>query len=356
MNVFEKIILKPGGAEPLLIVEMSGNHGYSLEHAKKFVQQVHHLGGKCVKFQVYTPDTITLNSDSEDFKISRDNEWHSHQTLYQLYQKAYTPWDWITELVVLCEDLGLSWLASPFDETAIEFLESLNCTCYKIASPEITDTGLIAKAASTGKPVILSTGVATIDDLDLAVDTIRRYHEKFAILKCTTAYPAPINELNLRAIGTLQQRFRCATGLSDHTLDNTALICSIALGAKIVEKHFKLDGDVTSIDNHFSIELSQLPEILKLIKATSDSLGVSDLVISPSAKLSLAGKRSLYPCKKIAKGETFSEENIKSVRPSYGLHPSLLPSIIGCIAARDIEMGERLALNDVEGLNEDQSS
>jgi len=344
-NSLFRQLVKSSNKKISVIVEMSGNHQGSLNGAKKFINTSIKSGADIIKFQVYTPDTITLNIKKKDFLVKSEGKWKKHKDLYSLYKKAHTPWKWIEPLTKILNKREIAWFASPFDSSAVNFLEKLKCPAYKVASPEITDINLIEKITSTNKPILLSTGVATIKDIDLAIKIIKKKHNKYAILKCVTAYPAPINELNLKGISLLKKRYKCAVGFSDHTIGDLASKVAVSLGATIIEKHFKVDGDKKSIDEHFSMNLSKLQKFKKELNDTQTCLGEEKLDISNSAKKNMNGRRSLYVCKNIKKGEKFTTENIKSVRPSFGLHPKFFKKIIGKKSKRDLKYGTRLKMS-----------
>lgn len=342
--VFKELI-DPSNSEVSVIAEMSGNHQSSLKSAMQFVEKAIRYEADIIKFQVYKPETITLKSTFKDFRVESESSWNEYKFLYDLYEKAYTPWDWIETLASYLDSVQFPWFASPFDLTAIEFLEKIGCPAYKVASPEITDVGLIETLSTTGKPIILSTGVANKTDLDLAVNTIRKKHCKFAILKCTSAYPAPNCDLNLNAIPKLIENYNCAIGFSDHTIGFDAAKTAVALGATIIEKHFKLDDDKTSIDAHFSANISELPKFKREIKNIRMSLGKNNLAIEKSVKSGLNGRRSLYVVKNIKKGERFTVDNVKSIRPVHGLHPKYLKRVLNKTATQNINAGSRLEKN-----------
>lgn len=334
-----------------VIAEMSGNHKNSYKGAENFIINAIKSGADIIKFQVYTPDTITIKSSKKDFLVKSKGVWSKHKTLYDLYKKAHTPWKWIEKLVKTLDKKNFPWFASPFDTSAVNFLEKLKCPAYKIASPEITDIGLIEKIASTKKPIILSTGLATLKDIDLAVKTIKKKHSKFAILKCVTSYPTLLKDLNLKGIKLLRKRYRCAVGFSDHTIGDLASKVAVTLGATIIEKHFKLDGDTSSIDSHFSMELSKLYNFKKELNEVNDCLGQENLKIVQSAKKNISGKRSIYVIKNMKKGERFTLKNVKSVRPAFGIHPRYLKKIIGKKAKKNIKIGERLSKLSILNFN-----
>ena len=346
-SIFKKLISKDY-QKPILIAEMSGNHQNSLKGAKLFLNSLLKYKPDIIKFQVYRPDTITLNSKRKDFLVGAKSEWSQYNTLFDLYKKAYTPWKWIEELVLICNRNKLPWFASPFDKEAVDFLEKLNCPAYKLASPEITDIQLVECILETNKPIRISTGLATIEDIDLVIKIIKKKHHNFAILKCTSAYPSPFEDLNLNAIKLLKKKYGCKVGFSDHTLGETASITALALGATIFEKHFKVDDDKSSIDNHFSMNISNLTNYKVNLMNAYKSMGKPSLDIPKSANNNLSGRRSLYVSKPIKKGEKFSEKNIKSVRPSYGLHPKFFQTIIGKKSKRNLKIGARLKFIDID--------
>lgn len=342
--VFGQEVARP----PLLCVEMSGNHQGSLDSAIRFVRKAKEAGADLLKLQVFRPDTITVNSDKSDFRLAGDNDWSDYKTLYALYEKAHTPWEWIPEIFAESRSLALEVFASPFDSSAVEFLEKLDCPCYKIASPEITDVGLIAACARTGKPVILSTGLAGRSDLDEAVSLLRQHGTQFIILKCVSAYPTPIASMNLSSIPWLREIYKCPIGLSDHTLGPEACSAATALGAVLIEKHFRLNEDSCSVDAGFSMSLDLLPALKRSVHDIFLSLGVPTLEIPDVAKPSLTGRRSLYAVENIIAGELFTEQNVRSIRPSFGLHPRHLQEVLGKRANRSLTTGDRISWDVVD--------
>ena len=345
-NIFENLV-DINNSKVAIIVEMSGNHKNSLHSMKRFVKKTMELKGDIIKFQVYTPDTITINSNKKDFIINPNNSWKKYNTLYNLYKKAYTPWAWIEEVAKNLNKIKFPWFASAFDFSSVEFLEKINCAAYKIASPEITDIGLISFIAKKKKPIFLSTGLASFHDVDLAVKTIKKIHNKFAILKCTSSYPALEQDLNLKTIQMLKKKYRCAVGFSDHTVGDLASKVAVAVGATIIEKHFKLDNDKVSIDSAFSMNLSLLKNFKSDICNIKKCLGKETLDIPKSVKKNYNGRRSLYISTYIKKGEKFTDNNIKSVRPSYGIHPKFLFKIIGKKSKKNLSAGDRLKIEYV---------
>jgi pseudaminic acid synthase len=348
-NIFQKLV-SMNNSEVAIVVEMSGNHKNSLHTMKRFVKKTIELKGDIIKFQVYTPDTITINSNKKDFIVNSNNSWKKYNTLYNLYKKAHTPWAWIEEVAKDLNKIKFPWFASAFDLSSVEFLEKINCAAYKIASPEITDIGLISFIAKTKKPIFLSTGLASFDDVDLAVKTIKKIHNKFAILKCTSSYPALEQDLNLRTIQMLKKKYRCAVGFSDHTVGDLASKVAVAVGATIIEKHFKLDNDKFSIDSAFSMNLSLLKKFKNDICNIKKCLGRETLDIPELVKKNFTGRRSLYISAEINKGEKFTNNNIKSVRPFYGMHPKFLSKVIGKKSKKNLFAGDRLKKEYINSL------
>lgn len=346
-------LINPNTGEIKLCIEMSGNHQGSLDKALEFIDSIPRDRRVAVKFQVYTPETITLNCNKLDFQIPKTDNWSEYKNYYELYQAAHTPWSWIEHLAARCDEASIPWFASPFDTSAVEFLETLGCQAYKIASPEITDVNLISTVSNTGKPIILSTGLAEWDDIDTALRALNpKFRTRIAILKCTSAYPAELTDINLAAIKSLKTKYQCAIGYSDHTITSTAAIVAVALGATIIEKHFKLDGDTSSIDHHFSTRLSEAVHFLEQLNDASVSMGDDQVLISKSAIPSLNGRRSLYFTKPLKKGDKICADAVRSVRPSHGLHPKFLGRLIGHTLKRDVEFGDRVTYEDF-GLSND---
>lgn len=333
-----------GDNHPTFIVaEMSANHNGSLDEAIEIVRSAKRSGANAIKIQTYTANTITVNSNKEDFLISKDSPWNSHKTLWNLYDAAHTPWEWHHKIFNEAKRLGLEFFSSPFDNTAVDFLEELDVGAYKIASPEITNIPLIKKVAKTGKPIIISSGLSEFDDLDLAVKTLRQLKsENICILKCTTAYPSPVNEINLLTIPDIVKKFKVISGLSDHTLGSVAPIANTVLGGAIIEKHLVLDNK-NSVDSFFSLEETEFKKMVDDIRYIEQALGNVNYKVTKSASKSIKNRSSLYITKKIKKGDILSNDNIKAVRPGLGLHPKYLENIIGKIAVKDIDVGERLS-------------
>lgn len=328
-----------------IIAELSANHNGSLETAIETIKAAKRAGADAIKLQTYTADTITINSSNPDF-IIQGTIWEG-RNLYELYQEAYTPWEWHERLFKVAEEEGLECFSSPFDITAVDFLETLNCPIYKIASFEITDIPLIEYVASKGKPIIISTGIATLEDIELAVDTCRKVgNNQITLLKCTSSYPAPIEEANMAMIPELARRFNVISGLSDHTMGSTVPLVATALGAKIIEKHFILDRSIGGPDASFSMNEEEFSEMVKSVREAEKALGVVDYDLTPKQLDGRRFCRSLYVVKDIKKGEVITEEHVRSIRPGFGGHPKELKNIIGKIAERDYEFGERFEMNN----------
>lgn len=337
------------GHPSYIVAEMSGNHGGSLERALNIVRAAKRAGADAVKLQTYKASTITLQSNKSDFLLPSDSPWSASKTLYDLYEEAHTPWEWHEELFAEAKNIGIDIFSSPFDSTAVELLEKLDAPLYKIASPEITDIPLIKLVASTGKPVILSSGVADKNDLELAVETlIKGGCKQYAILKCTTAYPAPLEESNLRTMMSYKSDFDCLVGLSDHTLGFLAPLAAVSQGAHIVEKHFTITRDDKTVDSFFSMDEVEFLQMMSLIREAETCLGSATYEIAASAKNSMRGRRSLYVSETIEAGQLITDKNIKSVRPSFGLHPKYKETIIGRRAKVRLEPGDRLSLDLLE--------
>ena len=326
-----------------IVAELSANHNGSKDVALKTIRAAKRAGADAVKFQTYTADTITLDCQNEDFKIKQGTLWDGRY-LYDLYQEAYTPWEWHRELYDVAKAEGLICFSSPFDKSAVDFLESLGNPIYKIASFEITDVDLIAYAARKGKPMVISTGIATEEDIRLAVDTCRSAgNNDITLLKCTSSYPAPIEEANLCMIADLANRFKVKVGLSDHTLGSIAGITAVSLGACMIEKHFILDRSIGGPDAFFSMNELEFSQMVKDIRTVESAIGQVNYEPTDKMKAGRAFSRSLYVAENMKKGEVITEINVRSVRPGYGLHPKYLPEILGKKVNRDIEKGTRFA-------------
>jgi len=322
-----------------IIAEISANHLQKYDNAVKLIKVAKESGVDAIKLQTYTPDTITIDCDNDYFQIKQGTLWNG-QTLYELYKKAYTPWEWQPKLKKIAEDEGLICFSSVFDKTSVDFLENINVPAYKIASFEITDIPLIEYVASKGKPVIISTGIATLSDIEEAVNACKRMgNEQIALLKCTSAYPAPLEDVNLRTIPNLADTFKTVVGLSDHTLGISVPIASVALGACIIEKHLTLDRKLGGPDAAFSLEPNEFKAMVKSVREVEKALGEVSYDLTEKIKKSKEFSRSLFVVKDIKAGEVFTEENIRSIRPGYGIPPKYLKNVLGKRATQDIKKG-----------------
>ncbi|MCF0053985.1 pseudaminic acid synthase [Dyadobacter sp. LJ53] len=329
-----------------IIAELSANHNGSLETAIETIRAAKRAGADCIKLQTYTAETITIDSRLDDFRIG-GTIWDG-QYLFDLYKEAYTPWEWHAELFRVAKEEGLVCFSSPFDPTAVEFLEELGVPAYKIASFEITDIPLIELVASKGKPVIISTGIATEEDIQLALDACSRQHnDQVALLKCTSSYPAPIAEANMAMIKDFNERFNVVTGLSDHTIGSTVPIVATVLGAKIIEKHFILDRAIGGPDASFSMNESEFAEMVNSVREAEQAIGVVDYKLTEKQSKGKDFSRSLYVVEDIAAGELITESNVRSIRPGFGLHPKYLKDIIGKPVKEDLKKGSRMALDKI---------
>ncbi|MEN9304716.1 MAG: pseudaminic acid synthase [Bacteroidota bacterium] len=327
-----------------IIAELSANHNGSLETALETVKAAKRAGADCIKLQTYTADTITIDSRNDDFLI-KGTIWEG-RNLYDLYKEAYTPWEWHQALFEEAEKHGLICFSSPFDKTAVDFLENLNVPAYKIASFEITDIPLIEYVASKGKPVILSTGIATMEDIELALDACRRMgNYDIALLKCTSSYPAPIEEANMVMVRDFTDRFGVISGLSDHTMGSTVPVVATCFGAKIIEKHFILDRSIGGPDASFSMNEQEFTEMVKAVREAEKAIGVVDYNLTEKQAKGKDFSRSLYVVKDIKAGEVITGEHVRSIRPGFGLHPKHMFEIIGKQAKKNVEKGERVTVD-----------
>jgi pseudaminic acid synthase len=325
-----------------IIAELSANHNQDFEQAVRIIQAAKDAGADAVKLQTYTPDTITLHSARECFQIRGGTLWDG-RTLYDLYAEAYTPWEWHPKLKRVADDLGLDLFSSPFDPTAVDFLEEMGVPAYKVASFELVDIPLIQRMARTEKPLIMSTGMATLQEIDEAIQAARHAGATdIALLKCTSAYPALPEEMNLRTIPELARKFRLPTGLSDHTIGVAVPIAAVALGACIIEKHITLSRLMEGPDAAFSLEPEEFKAMVDAVRVAERALGEARFGASPHEQKSMAFRRSLFVVRDVRKGDVFSSESVRSIRPGHGLHTRHLPEVIGRRAARDIERGTPL--------------
>lgn len=330
-----------------IIAELSANHNGSIEVALETIRAAKRAGADCIKFQTYTADTITIDSNKDDFLI-KGTIWGG-KNLYKLYQEAYTPWEWHETLFKAAEAEGLICFSSPFDKSAVDFLESLNVPAYKIASFEITDIPLIEYVASKGKPVIISTGIAETEDIELALDACRRMgNNNIALLKCTSSYPAPMNEANMAMVKDFAERFNVISGLSDHTMGATVPIVATCFGAKIIEKHFILDRSIGGPDASFSMNEVEFTEMVKAVREAESAIGVVDYTLTEKQLKGRDFSRSLYVVENIKAGELFTEKNVRSIRPGFGLHPSHLNDVLGKVSSSNISRGDRFELSMIK--------
>lgn len=336
------------GAEfpPYIIAELSANHNGKFDNAIRIIEEAKRAGADAVKLQTYKPDTITIDSDQEDFQI-HGGLWDG-RSLYELYEEAHMPWDWHAPLFEHAKKLGITIFSSPFDTTAIDLLENLGAPAYKIASFEAVDHALIKYAASTGKPMIISTGMADAEEIEEAVQAARDGGcKELALLHCVSGYPAPASDYNLRTINDMARRYGHVTGLSDHTLDNTTAIVSVAMGASIIEKHFTLDRKGGGPDDSFSLEPKELAELCAGARTAWAAIGQVDYGKKSSEIGNVKFRRSLYAVKNIRPGEKFTNSNVKSIRPGYGLEPKFLEGLMKANSKRYIKAGEPMKREDL---------
>lgn len=330
-------------SEIFIIAELSANHNGSIETAIETIKAAKRVGANAIKFQTYTADTMTIDCHKDDF-IIKGTIWEGAK-LHKLYQEAYTPWEWHKQLFEVAEAEGLICFSTPFDKTSVDFLESLNVPAYKIASFEITDIPFIEYVASKNKPIIISTGIAKKQDIELAINACKKMgNNKIALLKCTSGYPAPINEANLSMINDLAERYNVVSGLSDHTLGSLSPIVATVLGAKIIEKHFILDRSIGGPDSSFSMNEKEFKIMVEDIRNAESSIGKVDYSLTSKQKSGKVFSRSLYVVKDLKKGDYFDETNIRSIRPGLGLHPKYYDEIIGKKSNTDLERGTRMSL------------
>ena len=334
-------------AKTFIVAELSANHGHKLELALESVRAAKEAGADAIKIQTYTADTLTINCDKPDFRLGK-GLWEG-EIYYTLYQKAYTPWEWHKAIYDEAKKQGIVCFSTPFDKTAVDFIEDLGNPITKIASFEITDVGLLEYAAKKGKPMVISTGIATPEDIELAVQTCRKAGNfDITLLKCTSSYPAPIEAANLMTMVDMKQRYGVKIGLSDHTMGHDVAVAAVALGATMVEKHFIMDRSIGGPDAAFSMEKDEFAAMVKSIRKVEKALGE---VVYPTDPAQIKGRefsRSLYVIKDVKAGDVISEDNVRSIRPGYGLHPKYLKDVIGKTFAKDCERGERFSMDDVQ--------
>lgn len=339
-----------GSSRPTYIVaELSANHNRDIGEAMRLIRAAAASGADAVKLQTYTPDTMTIDCDAPPFRIGKGTIWEG-KGLYQLYREAYTPWEWHPRLKRVAEEEGLGFFSTPFDATAVEFLEDLGVAAHKIASFELVDLELVARVASTGKPVIMSTGMATKEEISEAVATARGAGcRDLVLLKCTSAYPSPAGEMNLRTLPDMARRFGTPVGLSDHTLGTEAAAVAVALGACLVEKHFTLSRSVPGPDSAFSLEPHEFRNMVETVRAVEALLGVVRYEPTEHEQATRVFRRSLFVVRAMKAGEAFTRENVRSIRPGDGLPPRHLPEVLGKRASRDIPRGTPLEWPLIQG-------
>lgn len=331
------------GNSVYVVAELSANHNQDLRNAIRLIEAAKYAGADAVKLQTYTPDTITIRSDSEPFRIKGGTLWDG-RILHDLYREAFTPWEWHSELQATASATGLDFFSSPFDATAVDFLERLNVPAYKIASPELVDIPLIQKAARTGKPLIMSTGMASYEEVEEAMSAAYSGGAReIALLKCTSAYPSPPAEMNLSMIPALAEKFRVPVGLSDHSTGIAVPVAAVALGASIIEKHLTLSRSTKGPDSEFSLETHEFKAMVEAVRTAEQALGQAEFQVGQKESASRAFRRSLFVVEDMDHGEIFTEKNVRSIRPSNGLHTRFLPEILGQRSARNIRAGTPLS-------------
>lgn len=340
---------KVGPGNPVFIVaELSANHLQSIDLAFRNIRAMKDSGADAIKLQTYTPDTITIDCNNEYFQVKQGTIWDG-KTFYQLYQEAYTPWEWQPKLKKFSEELGLACFSTPFDRTAVDFLESIDVPAYKVASFEITDIPLIEYVASKQKPVIISTGIASLGDIEDALQACKQKgNNQIALLKCTSAYPAPFEDANLRTIADMADRFGTLVGLSDHTTGISVPVAAVALGAQIIEKHFTLDRNLGGPDAPFSLEPDEFKAMVNAIREIEKALGEVSYELNERTRRSREFSRSLFVVRDIEAGESITAENIRSIRPGYGLHPKCFAKVIGRKVKFRLARGTPLAWEHIE--------
>ncbi|WP_017470746.1 pseudaminic acid synthase [Amphibacillus jilinensis] len=334
--------------EAFIIAELSANHGHDINIAKETIKAAKGSGADAIKIQTYTPDTITINCDNKYFQLDSGTIWDG-RTLYDLYSEAYTPWEWHKELMNYAEELDITLFSSPFDRTAVDFLEELNVPLYKVASFEIMDVPLIEYIASKGKPIIISTGVAALSDIEEAILACRRMgNDQIILLKCTSAYPAEISDANLKTIPNMKETFGVEVGLSDHTLGITVPVISVAFGVKVIEKHFILNKSIGGPDASFSLDPSEFEAMVKAVRDAEKAIGQVNYTLDQNKKNNRILGRSLFIVEDVRAGEIFTEKNVRSIRPGYGLPPKYLKNVIGAKASKSVKRGSPLTWGMVE--------
>jgi len=327
-----------------IIAEMSANHAGRLEYAKEIIHAAKEAGADCIKIQTYTADTITIDCSNEYFRIT-DGTWKG-ENLYSLYQKAYTPWEWQAELKEEAEKIGIDFLSTPFDKTAVDFLESIGIEFYKIASFELVDIPLIEYVASKGKPIIMSTGMGTIGEIEDAVNAVRKHHnDRLALLKCSSAYPAITDEMHLKTMVNMKETFNVPTGLSDHSMGSIGAIAAVAMGASIIEKHFCISRTIDNPDASFSMEAHEFRDMVRDIRIVEKAIGRVEYGPTEQEKDSTVFRKSIFVVCDMKEGDRFTRENIRVIRPGYGLQPKYYEDILSKTARKDIQRGTPLSID-----------
>ncbi|MCX6226034.1 MAG: pseudaminic acid synthase [Bacteroidia bacterium] len=330
-----------------IVAELSANHNGSLKTAIDTIKAAKRAGADAIKLQTYTADTITIDCKTDDFKLKQGTIWDG-KYLYDLYKEAYTPWEWHNDLFLAAKNEGLICFSSPFDNTAVDLLEKLNAPAYKIASFEITDIPLVEYVASKGKPVIISTGIAGMEDIELAIDACKRMgNDQIILLKCTSSYPAPVEEANMAMIPDLAERFGVIAGLSDHTMGITVPVVATVLGARVIEKHFILDHAIGGPDASFSLNEAEFTAMVKAVREAEVAVGTIDYSLTDKMQKSREFSRSLYVVEDIQAGELITERNVRSIRPGYGLHPKFYKEVLGKKAKMDLIRGMPLIMSNI---------
>lgn len=337
-----------GRGEPAYIIaEMSANHAGSIQHAKEIIHAAKEAGADCVKIQTYTADTMTIDCDNRYFQIT-DGTWKG-ENLYQLYQKAYTPWKWQAQLKEEAEKIGIDFFSTPFDKTSVDFLESIGMEFYKIASFELVDIPLIRYTASKGKPIIMSTGMGTLEEIEEAVNAVREAgNSNLALLRCASAYPAVSDNMNLAAMQAMQEHFDVPVGLSDHSMGSIGAVTAVAMGGSIIEKHFCLDRKIKNPDSSFSMEPAEFAAMVQDVRTAERAIGKAEFGATDSEKGNLAFRRSIFVVRDIAAGEALTPENIRIIRPSDGLAPKYYDAVIGRCAAMELKRGTPLQMEMIK--------
>ena len=339
------------GAPAYIIAEMSANHAGSIERAKEIIHAAKEAGADCIKIQTYTPDTLTIDCRNKYFRIS-NGTWGG-ENLYDLYQKAYTPWEWQPELMKEAKKLDMDFFSTPFDNTSVDFLEEMQVQFYKIASFEIVDLPLLEYVASKKKPIIMSTGMSQLSEIDEAVRAIRQKgNNQIALLKCASAYPAITDEMNLRTMQNMAEIFDVPTGLSDHSMGSVGAVTAVALGAKIIEKHFCLDRSIDNPDAGFSMNPAEFKQMVTDIRQAEKAIGKVHYGPTEQEKSNIVFRRSVFCVKDIKKGERITAENVRIIRPGYGMEPKYYPQILGQVALQDIMRGTPLELSMIGNIEE----